>query len=52
MQLSGSSFIGWDIMWDDYNDEAYILEGNSCPGVNEPTVERIVREVNRQLEEI
>ena len=51
LQLSGLALIGWDIMYDDYNDEAYILEGNSCPGVNEPTVERIIREIQRQVEE-
>lgn len=33
------SVIGWDIMWD--GDQAYILEGNSCPGINFATAERI-----------
>ena len=34
------TIIGWDVIEDDMN--AYILEGNSCPGVNEATANRIL----------
>ena len=40
------SIIGWDIVFD--GERAFVLEGNSAPGLNEATVERIVREVRRQ----
>ena len=43
--LSGDNIIGWDILLHDSGD-AYLLEGNSCPGVNEATAARIIAEVN------
>lgn len=35
--------IGWDVI--DDGERAYILEGNTCPGVNEKTAKRIVEAV-------
>lgn len=51
-ELGDLSVIGWDIVHSPDTDQAYILEGNTCPGVNEPTVERIVNEMRVQLEDI
>ena len=39
-KLEGRNVIGWDIILD--NEKAYILEGNSCPGMNEATAKRIL----------
>ena len=37
------NIVGWDIMLGgDQDDLAYVLEGNSCPGVNEATACRIL----------
>lgn len=43
--------VGWDIIWDEVTNKAYLLEGNSCPGVNTATVERIVHTLQMYLEE-
>lgn len=48
---SPHTIIGWDIVAD-YHDRAYVLEGNAAPGLNHATVERIVKEVRRQQEEM
>lgn len=40
---SEKTIIGWDVM--DTEMGAYILEGNSCPGVNEATANRILNEI-------
>jgi len=46
-KLSGKNVVGWDII--DSNDDApYLLEGNSCPGVNAATANRILNEMERQ----
>jgi hypothetical protein len=39
-RLSGRNIVGWDLILDD--DRPYILEGNTSPGVNERTVDRIL----------
>jgi len=40
MKLANSkTIIGWDVI---QGERAYILEGNSCPGVNEATARRIL----------
>lgn len=36
------SIVGWDIV---YNGRAYILEGNTCMGVNEQTARAIVKQI-------
>ena len=41
---SDKTIIGWDVIIHD-NGHAYILEGNSCPGVNEATANRILNAV-------
>lgn len=48
--LVGFNVVGWDVV--DDGENAFILEGNSCPGVNEPTATRIVAEIQRQIEEV
>jgi hypothetical protein len=40
--LQGRNIIGWDVIVDQHN-KAYILEGNSCPGVNYATADRVIR---------
>ena len=44
--LSSKTIIGWDVI-SDPDTSAYILEGNSCPGVNEHTAHRILNAVER-----
>jgi hypothetical protein len=39
-KLEGRNVIGWDIILE--NDKAYVLEGNSCPGMNDATAKRIL----------
>lgn len=41
--LKGQNIIGWDVVYDKTAEKAYILEGNSCPGVNDATAKRIVK---------
>jgi hypothetical protein len=48
--LPGDNVVGWDMVFAT-NEQPYIFEGNSCPGVNYATAERIVREIYRQKEE-
>jgi len=36
------TIVGWDIIVDEDDDRVYILEGNSCPGVNTATAKRIL----------
>jgi hypothetical protein len=36
------TIIGWDVIQSMYNGMPYILEGNSCPGVNASTASRIL----------
>ena len=43
--LQGDNVIGWDIIVHDSGD-GYVLEGNSCPGVNEATASRILDAVH------
>jgi len=42
MLSSDKTIIGWDVIIDERSSGAYILEGNSCPGVNEATARRIL----------
>jgi len=46
--FSGLNIIGWDLIQEDHTDLCYILEGNSCPGVNDETAIRIVTEIVEQ----
>lgn len=41
-QLSGRNILGWDVIHVPGMQKAYILEGNSCPGVNPATAQRII----------
>ena len=41
-RLDGRNIIGWDVISGDTPNSTYILEGNSCPGVNQATAQRIV----------
>ncbi len=50
-KLDGSNVVGWDIIHDESEDTIYLLEGNSAPGVNGFTANRIVTEIVRQIEE-
>lgn len=34
--------VGWDLIVDEFDDRVYVLEGNSCPGVNTATAKRIL----------
>lgn len=43
---TGLSILAWDIILST-EGIAYILEGNTCPGVNPPTARRIVDEIQR-----
>ena len=45
-RLDGYNVIAWDLISD--GQTAYLLEGNSCPGMSEPTAQRI----KRTMEEI
>lgn len=49
-QLNGYNVVGWDVV--DTPDGVFIFEGNSCPGVNNATAERIVKEIHRQIGEV
>lgn len=46
-----NAMIAWDLIHEIETDQAYILEGNSCPGVNNATAERVVNEIIRQIDE-
>lgn len=48
-RLNGRNVVGWDLI--EQGDTAYILEGNSCPGVGRETANRVVKEITRQMEE-
>jgi hypothetical protein len=39
--------IGWDVI--DAGDRVFIFEGNTSPGVNDATAERVCRELHRQV---
>ena len=43
-KLEGRNIIGWDIILE-HDAKAYVLEGNSCPGMNEATANRILNKV-------
>ena len=42
-RLYGSNFIAWDIIMND--DEIGLFEGNSCPGVNSATAQRVLAQM-------
>ena len=44
-RLDGRNIIGWDIIMGEAVNSTYILEGNSCPGVNEATARRIMNHI-------
>lgn len=48
-RVPGRNVIGWDIV--DTGSEAYIFEGNTCPGVSKETAARVIKEMTRQMEE-
>ncbi len=48
-RIPGNNVIAWDMVYDGTN--AYVFEGNTCPGVNEDTVRRIVTEMERNRNE-
>lgn len=54
--LNGRNVVGWDIVQPDLDEltgaQPKILEGNSCPGVNYATADRIVTEIRRQKGEL
>lgn len=39
-RLEGRNVIAWDLIWT--GEQAFLFEGNTCPGVNSETVNRIV----------
>lgn len=49
-KLTGQNVVGWDMVFG-VNQPPYIFEGNSCPGMNDMTASRVVREIYRQMEE-
>jgi len=49
-RLTGLNVVGWDIVAP-VNGLPRIFEGNSCPGVNYATADRIVTEMRRQIGE-
>lgn len=54
-RLPGLNVVGWDLVFPDMADESelpLIFEGNSCPGVNYATAQRIVEEIRRQKGEL
>jgi hypothetical protein len=44
-KLDGNTIIGWDIIHVPGMNKAFVLEGNSCPGVNYATAVRIVNQL-------
>ena len=46
-RLESRTIIGWDVILPNEGDNCFLLEGNSCPGVNEATARRIVTELER-----
>ena len=42
-RLHGSNFIAWDLIMND--DEIGLFEGNSCPGVNSATAQRVLAQM-------
>jgi hypothetical protein len=43
-KITGNNIIAWDCILSTEGNP-YILEGNTCPGVNQRTVERILKEI-------
>lgn len=41
-RIPGNNIIAWDMVWSNEDERAYIFEGNTCPGVSTPTVQRIM----------
>ena len=50
-RLSGKNVIAWDFIVRSEDSHPFLLEGNTSPGVNVPTAQRIIAEMNRQNEE-
>jgi hypothetical protein len=48
-RVPGLNVIAWDLIVSEEGD-VYIFEGNSCPGVNEATAQRIVSTIQETLE--
>jgi hypothetical protein len=44
-RLNGRNIIGWDVIMGEAPNTTYVLEGNSCPGVNHATAARIVCQI-------
>lgn len=49
--LHPNTIISWDIILDQSTNNAYILEGNSSPGINSNTGLRIIKELIKQQQE-
>jgi hypothetical protein len=47
-RIPGHNVVSWDTI---VSDKPYILEGNSSPGINVATAQRVVKEITRQREE-
>ena len=50
-RIPGANVIAWDFIVRTEDNEPFILEGNTSPGINENTALRIITEMNRQYEE-
>ena len=50
-RIPGANVIAWDFIVRTEDNEPFILEGNTSPGINENTAQRIIAEMNRQYEE-
>jgi hypothetical protein len=50
LRVPGLNVIAWDLIVSEEGD-VYIFEGNSCPGVNTATAERVVNYIEHTLEE-
>lgn len=47
-RVPGLNVIAWDIV--STEEEAYVFEGNTCPGVNVATANRVVEEIRKNVE--
>lgn len=45
-----NTMYAWDLI-QTAEGQVYLFEGNTCPGTSEPTANRVVREIRRQIEE-
>lgn len=50
-KLHKNTVLAWDILLELGTNKPYLLEGNSCPGVNTETAARILNEITKQYQE-